>query len=130
MNLSEQSKIYYNEKGKNCAEAILLAASDKYSLGLGDADAKLIMGFGGGMGCGSVCGSLAGGIAVLSKLYGERVDIRDICGGFVKAFNERLGCNSIDCSVLAAKYKTAERRCEEAVLITAELLEQYIASIK
>ena len=126
MNLTEFANVYYNEKGKNCAESILLAASDLYSLGLNDEDAKLLVGFGGGMGCGSVCGCLAGAIAIIGKLYYGREDLRDICARFTSKFNEALGCDSIDCSEIAGKYKTPERRCEEVVLISSKLLEEFI----
>ena len=130
MNLTEQAKVYYNEKGKNCAEAILLAASDVYALNLNDEDAKLLIGFGGGMGCGCVCGCLAGAIAIIGKLYYDKENLRDICARFTARFNETLACESIDCKEIAAKYKTPERRCEEAVLVSSKLLEEFLAEEK
>ena len=126
MTLTEQAKKYYTDEGKNCAVAILLAGSDVYGLGLGTEDTKLVVGFGGGMGCGNTCGALAGSISVLGKLFVGREDFRAICAEFVKAFEDTLGCNSTNCSVLCPKYKTEERRCEETVLRTADLLEKFV----
>ena len=127
MNLQEQAKVYYTDQGKNCAVAMLLAGSDVYGLGLGAEDAKLLVGFGGGMGCGSTCGALAGSIAVLGKLFSHREDFRPLCGKFVKYFRERLECDSTDCAKLVAKHKTPDRKCEAVVVKTAQLLEKFIA---
>ncbi len=130
MKLSDGARYYYTEKNNNCAVSILMASSDKYGLGLDMEDAKLLIGFGGGMGCGSVCGALSGAIAVLGKLYADRSDLRTICAKFAKAFKEVYECDSWDCSVLAAKYKNKETRCEPVVVIAAELLEKYIENIE
>lgn len=130
MTLREQAKKYYTDEGNNCAVAILLAGSDVYGLGLGAEDAKLVIGFGGGMGCGSTCGALAGAIALCGKLFCGREDFRGICAEFVKAFEDALGCNSTDCAILCPKYKTEERRCEEVVVRTADLLEKFICEKK
>lgn len=127
MNLKEQATMYYTEQGRNCAVAMLLAGSDVYGLGLGAEDAKLVVGFGGGMGCGSTCGALAGAIAVLGKLFAGREDLRQICGGFVKTFHDGLGCDSINCAALVPKYKNQEKKCEAVVVKAAELLDAYIA---
>ncbi len=128
--LKEKASYYYGTMGKNCAEGILLAASDVYGWNLTDADIQLFAGFGGGMGCGSTCGALAGAIGVLSKLYGEREDFRDLCGSFVSAFENKLSCGSIDCEPLSAKYKTEETRCITAVELATEALETYIDKLE
>lgn len=127
MNLKEQAAMYYTEQNKNCAVAMLLASNDVYGLGLSAEDAKLVVGFGGGMGCGSTCGALAGSIAVLGKIFAGREDFRQLCGGFVKVFREGLSYDSTDCCVLMPKYKTETKRCEAVVVRAAELLEAYIA---
>ena len=72
MSLKEKAGYYYYTLDKGCAEAILLAASEVYGLGLTEAEAGLFAGFRTGMGCGSTCGSLTGAIAVLSKKYSQR----------------------------------------------------------
>ena len=127
--LKEKATFYYFEQGKNCAEALLLAASDVYSFSVSDSDLALFAGFGGGMGCGSTCGSLTGAIAILGKLFGTRENFRDLCGAFVAEFEKALGLNAIDCATLSAKYKTEERRCTAAVSMTAEVLSDYIDTL-
>ena len=130
MNLIERAAYYYTEEGKNCAVAMLLAGNDVYGLGLSAEDAKLVVGFVGGMGCGSTCGALSGSIAVLGKLFAGRENFRQLCGGFVKVFQEGLAYDSTDCVVLMPKYKTDAKRCEAVVVKAAELLDTYIAQNK
>ena len=130
MNLIERAAYYYTNEGKNCAVAMLLAGNDVYGLGLSAEDAKLVVGFGGGMGCGSTCGALSGSIAVLGKLFASREDFRQLCGGFVKVFQDGLAYDSTDCAVLMPKYKTDAKRCEAVVVKAAELLDAYIAQNK
>lgn len=128
--LREKAVYYYSTLGKNCAEGILLAANDVYKLQLTEAEVQLFAGFGGGMGCGSTCGGLAGAIGVLSKMYGSREDFRAICGAFVKKFEDKMACGTIDCEPLSAKYKTEATRCTEAVVLTAEALAEYIDQLE
>ena len=130
MKLSDRARFYYTDKKNNCAVSILLASSDKYSLGLSEEDARLVVGFGGGMGCGKVCGALSGAIAVLGKLFYGRDDFRSVCSNFVKRFKEAYGCDSIDCAVLTAKFKNQDRRCVDVVIIAADILEEYVEEIK
>lgn len=125
--LKEKAKFYYKTQGKNCAEGILLAARDVYSLDITEKDAALFAGFGGGMGCGSTCGSLSGAIGVLSVLFGKREEFRSLCKEFVSIFQNTLG--TLECEPLAAKYKTEEKRCVDVVEMTAEILEKYIAKL-
>lgn len=128
--LKERASYYYGTLGKNCAEGILLAANEVYRLGLTEREIRLFSGFGRGMGCGSTCGGLSGAIGVLSRMYGDREDFRDLCGGFVSKFREALDCGTIDCGPLAAKYKTESARCVAAVERTAQALEEYIAGLE
>ena len=124
--LKEKAAYYYGTLGKSCAEGILLAANDVYDLKLTESEVQLFAGFRTGMGCGSTCGGLSGAIGVLSRMYGQREDFNDLCGQFVSAFEARLGCGSIACAPLAARYKTETARCVAAVELTAEALEAFI----
>lgn len=128
--LKEKASYYYGTMGKNCAEGILLAANEVYQLNLTEKEIGLFAGFGRGMGCGSTCGGLSGAIGVLSRMYGDREDFRDLCGAFVDRFREALGCGSIDCGPLAARYKTEAARCVAAVELTAQALEEYINQLE
>ena len=128
--LKERAAYYYFNQGKSCAEGVLLAANDVYNLNLTEAETQLFAGFRTGMGRGSTCGGLAGAIGVLSRMYGHRDDFKDLCGKFVTAFEEKLGCGNLDCTVLEAKYKTPETRCTAAVELSAEALEEFINAIE
>ena len=130
MSYVENAKKYYWDKEMNCAEGILLGGSDTYGLGVSEKDVCLFSGFGGGIGCGKICGCCAGGVGVLGKLFSDRGDFRDICAAFVSEFEKGLGCGTIDCEALKAKYKTEENRCLETVTRAAELLEKFIAKYR
>ena len=130
MSYVENAKKYYWDKEMNCAEGILLGGNDTYALGISKADVALFSGFGGGIGCGKICGCAAGAVGVLGKLFADREDFRDICAAFVAEFEEGLGCGTINCEVLKAKYKTDENRCLETVTRSAELFEKFIAKYR
>lgn len=128
--MEERAKYYYIDKGNNCAASTLMAANDVYSLGLAESTARLFAGFGGGLQCGRTCGALSGSIAALSQKYAGREDFKDLCKGFVEAFQEAMDCGSIDCSVIKEKYNNENERCLAAVRIAAKTLEDYIAKIE
>ncbi len=131
MSMKEKAAYYYATMGKHCPEAILLAANDEYGLGLDGRQAEaMFTGFRTGMGCGSTCGALIGAVAALSSRYSRREDVKELCAGFVSAFEERLGCKAIDCAALAARYKTDSTRCIAAVELTAQALEEYIDKLE
>ena len=128
--LKEKAGYYYGVLGKGCGEGILLAANDVYELKLSEEAIQLFAGFRTGMGCGSTCGSLSGAMGVLSRMYGQREDFKDLCAAFVKAFEEKLACGATDCTPIAAKYKTEEARCVAAVELGAEALEEFIDKVE
>ncbi|MDY3906484.1 MAG: C-GCAxxG-C-C family (seleno)protein [Lawsonibacter sp.] len=130
MTLKERAGYYYGTLDKSCAEGVLLAANEIYALGLTEGEISLFAGFRTGMGCGSTCGALAGAIGVLSKMYGQREDFKELCGKFVAAFEKELDCGAIDCATLAARYKTPEKRCVAAVELTAQALEKFIDQLE
>ena len=124
------AKKYYMEKGYNCAEAVLLAANERFGLGLSAEDARLVGGFGGGLGCGMTCGALCGAMAAIgrARLHGrahETEGFAPMCAEFVNRFEKKLG--STDCTELKGKYRTDEARCLKTVELAAELLEEYLA---
>ena len=126
MSLKERAGYYYFTLGKGCAEAILLAASEAYDLGLTESEVSLFAGFRTGMGCGSTCGSLTGAIGVLSRKYSQREDLKELCARFVETFEQKMACGATDCAALSARYKTEASRCRAAVELTAEALEAFI----
>lgn len=128
--LKEKAIHHYFTAGKSCGEAILLAANEVYGLNLTEGEIQLFAGFRTGMGCGSTCGALAGAIGIISRMYGQREDFNPLCGQFVDKFQEKLACGTTDCATLAAKYKTEEKRCTDAVALTAQALDAFIAQLE
>ena len=125
-------EIYINNN-YNCAETIIRAANEEYSLGLSKDALTLVAGFGGGMCALSTCGCLTGAITVLSKIYVEEKaheteGFNRIIKGFYKLFTETFG--SEDCRDIMPKHrKQGEERCMETILMTAELLDQYLKAL-
>ena len=130
MNMKERAGYYYSTHNKGCAEAILLAANDVFGLGLTEAEADLFAGFRTGMGCMSTCGCLSGAVGVLSRKYKSREDLKELCARFVKEFERKLACGSVDCSAISEKYKTETDRCMAAVELSAEALEHFINDLE
>lgn len=128
--LREKAAYYYRDMGKSCAEAILMAANEQYRINLTEGEIQLFAGFRTGMGCGGTCGALSGAIGVLSRMYGQKENFNEICAQFVSAFKAKLACDTAECSVLSAKYKTTEARCTSAVELAADALEAYIAQLE
>lgn len=130
MTIKEKASYYYSTQYKGCAEAILLAANDVYELGITEAEADLFAGFRTGMGCGSTCGCLSGAVGVLSRKYSRRDDLKELCAGFVTAFEQKLACGAADCAAISAKYKTETNRCLTAVELSADALEEFIGCLE
>ncbi len=125
--LKDKARYYYKDLGKHCSDGILLAANEVYGLGLNGNEMELFAGFATGMGCGSTCGALIGAVAVISKLFRDRDDVKELAAGFVAAFEKKM--STISCETLAAQYKTEANRCTDVVEMTAELLESYIGEL-
>lgn len=120
---------YYYEENYNCAESILRAANDYYSLGLHDRDMKLIGGYGGGIQTDSLCGAYLAAVSVLSMKYidekaHESMDIRPAVRYFTGLAEERLA--TLDCSELRPMNTRPGRRCGLTVETVCEALEQAI----
>ena len=130
MTLAERAVEYYLKADRGCAVGILLAANEAYGLGMSEETIGLFEGFRTGMGCGSTCGCLTGAMGVLSRMYGAREDFKSLCAGFVAEFEKAMACHSLDCNVIAAKYKTPERRCAAAAELAARTLESYITRLE
>lgn len=130
MDMKEKAGYYYSTLNNGCAEAILLAANDVYSLGLTESEADLFAGFRTGMGCGSTCGCLSGAVGVLSRKYKGREDLKELCAAFVKAFEQKLACGSTDCAAVSSRYKNESDRCLAAVELSAIALEEYIGGLE
>lgn len=119
-------KKYYLEDDFNCAEAVLLAANDRWDLGLTAEDIKLVGGFGGGMACGKTCGAICGAVAAFGKIAvktersKETEGFRDRCAAMVAAFEKEL--SGTDCAELKPLYNDEETRCLKVVTTAMKVL--------
>lgn len=130
MTFSERAVHYYLQEDMGCAAGLVLAANEVYSLGLSREACQLFEGFRGGMGCGGTCGCLAAAVGILSRMYGGKPELKDICGNFVKTFETAMGSGTTDCSGIGPGFKTPERRCAAAVELASRTLEDYIARLE
>jgi len=129
--LRDRVKAYYIDQNMNCAESILHAADDEYSLGIAEESYRLVGGFGGGMGCGHACGALCGGISAIGQKYirtkaHDSAELKALCTRLVQDFNTVLG--SENCEELKAKYKKDGVRCLDAVYLAADVLENVLTN--
>lgn len=121
---------YFIEQDNNCAESTLRVADEKYHLGIGAEEVKLVSAFGAGMGCGKTCGALCGALAVIGRLMvNERAHATEgfgeLCAEFVHKFEDELG--ALDCETLKAMYRTEELRCLKTVELATKVLDEFLA---
>ena len=121
------------DQDRNCAEALLLWADEKYGMGVAPEDVKLVSGFGGGLGSGENCGALLGAMAALSKaLVRERAHATTgfgaTCAGLVNRFRAELG--TIECTELKEQYRRPDVRCLYVVERAAAILDEYMQELE
>ncbi len=115
-----------NSEDYNCAEKILYGANEAYTLGLSKDSLKLSAGFGGGMGIESSCGALTAGTMVLSNLFVKNVAhensvIKEQTSDYLNIFIKEM--NSINCYKLKEMYRTDDKKCNDIILKSAEILD-------
>lgn len=131
--LVETAKKYWTEEyDLNCAECIMYAANEEYSLNLTEQTLKVMAGFGGGMATGDVCGVVTGAIAVIGTMFTEVSGhkspvVREMTRELINKFKERLGC--IKCVDLKREYKDV-KKCTLMIEVGAEILENIILKEK
>lgn len=99
----------------NCAEKILYGANWAYNMKLPAEALKLAAGF--------------GGVMVLSSLYVKRNGhesgrIKALEKEFIETFIKEMG--TIDCSVLKAKYRNDEIKCNLVIFKAGEILDRMV----
>ena len=122
----KETAIKYYQQGYNCAESIIRAGNEEYSLGLHDRDMNMAAAFGGGFQIGDVCGALSGAACVISSRYVEVKahdcnELRPLTQKLVIAFQNRMGSRL--CSAIKPVYHSSELGCQNTVAISAEVLE-------
>ncbi len=133
--LVDRVRRYYLLEDLNCAESLLYAANDEFSLGLDAKGLRTMAGFGGGMGVETTCGALAGAVAAISVRFTktrahENPEVKEICKAFLDGFVERHG--TMDCLPLKELYRDSDERfrCMPVVEMAAEELEKIMKSLE
>lgn len=129
MLLDVVKKYYGEEYDLNCAETMLYAANEEYSLNLSKETFKTMAAFGGGMGVESTCGVITGAISVLGILFTkERAHesdyVKTLTQEFIENFNKE--CNSLNCDKLKELYRNDEIRCLNIVEKGAVILDNIV----
>lgn len=128
--LVEKAKKYYSQAYDfNCAETILYAANEEYSMNLTKETLKTMSAFGGGMAIESVCGAITGALAVISILFTierahESERVKNLTKEFFYKFYEILETNN--CAELKAKYRDEEKRCWKMIEAASIILDEII----
>ena len=116
----------------NCAECIIYAANEEYSLNLKEETLKVMAGFGGGMATGDICGVITGAIGVIGIMFTEvsghkSPKVREMTIELINDFKEKLGY--IKCVDLKKEYADV-KRCTLMIETGAEILENIILKEK
>jgi C_GCAxxG_C_C family probable redox protein len=131
--LRDKAYEYFITRDLNCSEAVLMAISDEYGLGLDMEDLKLVSGFGRGIGCARFCGVMTALIAACGKMTitgrahaTENFDA--VFSGLYDAFVKKIG--SAECAELKPVYRKPDVRCLQVVEMGLDVFEEYMASLK
>lgn len=111
----------------NCAETLLMAANEKYKLGLDDRFIKAVCPFGGGIQSEKTCGALLGAVSALGVMYTEEKPsandkMKEITKRFVEEFEKEFG--SLDCAYIKEHHRSETEGCNPVKLRAAEVFER------
>ncbi len=121
-------KYYFQDY--NCAETIILAASEYYQLDLDSKTLKAFAPFGGGLQSGRVCGAVCSAVGIVgvkfveSKAHDDRDKLRALTNALLDQLQEAL--NGLDCSVVRPQFYKPEKKCLDTVVTVADTLEKVL----
>jgi C_GCAxxG_C_C family probable redox protein len=129
MLIDKVRKYYDKSYDLNCAETMIYAANEEYTMDLSKETLKTMAAFGGGMGVESVCGAITGSLAVISLLFTkdrghESPRVKNLCKEFFDEYHAALETNN--CAELKAKYKKDDIRCWVMMEAAADILDKII----
>lgn len=130
--LEQAVRHYYQEENHNCAETLLAACSDTYSLNLSSSSIRLLAGFGGGMYTGNACGALCGCTAALSAMLVEtRAHETEALPAaqrlLIRNFRAMLG--DTQCARIKPVHHSSESRCLQTCLLAAKAMNETVSSL-
>lgn len=114
---------------KNCAEILLLAANEKYGLGLDERFVKAVCPFGGGLQSEKTCGALLGALSAIGVMYTEdkpsaNDKMKDITRKFVEEFQKEFG--SADCKDIKEHHRSETEGCNPVKIRAAEVFKRVV----
>ena len=123
---SEEERPLYH---KNCAEILLLAANEKYNLGIDDRFVKAVCPFGGGLQSEKTCGALLGALAAIGIKYAENKPctndkMKDLTKKFVEEFEKEFGAT--DCKSIKEHHRSITEGCNPVKIRAAEAFERVV----
>ncbi len=113
----------------NCAETMLYAANEVYSLNLSPESLQISAAFGGGMGVEKSCGAITGAVMAISTLFVKgraKVDehFKDINKELFRRVEEEM--KTTDCAPLKEFYRDDETGCYELIYKIGAIVEDVI----
>lgn len=121
----EEQPLYH----KNCAEILLMAANEKYHLGLDDRFFKAVCPYGGGLQSEKTCGALLGALAALGLMYTEERPtmndrMKEKTKLLVEEFEKEFG--SLDCTCIKALHRSETEGCAPVKIRAAQVFEKVV----
>lgn len=125
----------YRDKIKydfSCSEAMIRAANDYYTLGLGENEFKMMAPFSGGLLEGDLCGILTAACSVLGILYTDEVAhkspiLQEAVLTYKGLFKEEY--HSLDCRELVEEHRDETTGCDDLIINGGILLERVVSYI-
>lgn len=122
----------YRNKNKydlSCSESIIYAANEKYNLGLGKNEFKMMAPFSGGMYDGDTCGIVTASISVLGIILTESNShnsplLKDAVLEYKNRF--KLEYSNIMCDQLMLTQRKQEAGCSDFIIGASKLLEEIV----
>ncbi len=131
--ISMMEKAYPQEEQElyhiNCAEALLMAANEKYELSLDERFIKAVCPFGGGIQSEKTCGALLGAVSALGIMYTEdrpstNEEMKEVTKKFVEEFEKEFG--ALGCAGIKAAHRSETEGCRYVKIRAAEVLERVV----
>lgn len=127
--LKDRIEHWYIDEDCNCAESMLHAISEEYSMNFDHDDMTMVSAFGGGFGSGLTCGAMAASMAALGRMCVKTrahatEGFMPMCGEYAERFKNEL--SSTECCVLKAKNFQEGRRCIKTVHQACDCFEAFL----
>ena len=126
----ELAKELFIDQNKNCAEAVYLAACERYDLPKSQDALKVAGIFGGGIGTERLCGAVAGAVAAIALKYSDgnartSTEMKDRSVAFMKEFLAHYEGTDLCKDIKPIHFKEGVR-CLSVVEETLDILDKHM----